>query len=108
MQLTSTLSQYIRKVFQVIPSGHPKFPDEVPRSAFQISVIPIFVCLRDVILGSSEIGITADSAGAFKALETLLGFSLGGWVEIIAAEELIGGDAFLGAKFFAGVFLIII
>lgn len=108
LQLSSTLSQHVRKVFQVIAGGDPELPYEIPRSALQISVVTIFVCLWDVILGSPEISITAYRAGAFKALETLLGFGLSGWVEVIATEEFIGRYAFLGAEFLAGVFLVIV
>ncbi len=108
LQFRSALPQYIRKVFQVIPCGDPEFPDKVPRSAFEISVIPIFVCVGDVILGSPKISITADRAGAFEALETLLGLGLGRWVEVIAAEEFIGRDAFLGAEFLTGIFFVVI
>lgn len=108
LQLSSALSQYVRKVFQVIPGRDAEFPDEIPRGAFQISIVPVFVCLRDVILRSPKVSITADRSRAFEALETLLGFGLRGRIKIIASEELIGRDAFLGAEFLAGVLLIVI
>jgi len=42
---------------------------------------------------------------AFEALQAGFGFGCGGRVEGTFAEELVGGNAFLDAEFFAGVTL---
>lgn len=108
LQLRSALPQHVRKVFQVVPGGDAELSNKIPCSPLQVSVISVFVGLWDVILGSAEVGITADGSGAFEALQTLLGLALGGWVEVVTAEEFVRRDAFLGAKFLAGILLVVI
>lgn len=108
LQLSRPLPQDIRQILQIITSRDPKLPHKIPRRALQIAVIPILVSLRHVVFRSTEVGVAANGRSAFEALETLLGFCLGGSVEVVAAEEFVRGDAFLGSEFFAGVFFVVV
>lgn len=99
-----TLAQHLRQILQIITSRDTKFAHKVLSSTLQITIIFTSIFL----LGSSEVCVRGDGGRSFETLKSLLGFSLGVWVECAFAEELVRGNAFLGAEFLAGVFLFVI
>lgn len=105
MQLLRPLTRHTDQILQIIPRRGPEPADEIPRRALQVAVVAVLVRLRQVIVRASKVRVRGDGRGALEALQP--GFGLGGRgrVEVVAAEELVRGDALLGAEFLPGVLL---
>lgn len=101
LQLRRPLAKNIRQILNIIPRRNPKPPHKIPRRTLQIVILAEIHLV--VILRSAEIRIRRDRRRALESLQTRSSFGLGVGVVGVAAEEFVGGDAFLAAEFFAGV-----
>lgn len=100
LQPLCSLSQHLRQIIQVISCRDTKLPHKVLSRTLQIPII-----LFRVLFLPSKVGVRRNGTCTLKTLQTLLGFRLCVRVEGALAEELVAGNAFLGAEFLAGVFL---
>lgn len=100
LQLCCPISEHSGDILQVITCLDSKFPDKVLGSTLQVPVLLFY----GFVIGTTKVRVGGDRGCAFEALKTALGFGLGVGVESAAAEEFVGGNAFLCAKFLAGVF----
>lgn len=96
LQLGRSLANKMGKVLQIVTGSNTEAADKVLGRVLQVSVA--VVNRGKLILGPAEVGIARDRGSAIEVLETLLGFGLGVGIEAVAAEELVGRDAFLGAE----------
>lgn len=103
-QLRRPLPKHLRQVLQIIPRRDPKLPHKVLCRALKVTI----VLLAPFILFAPEIRVRRDGAGALKALEPRLGLRLCRGVEGAFAEELVRGDALLGAELLARIALAVV
>lgn len=107
LQLSCPLPKNLRQIIQIITRRDAEFTHEVPRCAFQVAVVPVLVRRGYVVLGTPEIGVARDRCRTFEPLQSALCLGLCRRVEVVAAEEFVGRDAFLVSEFGAGVFLVV-
>lgn len=103
-QLPGPLSGHAEQPVQVVSGRQTEATDKIFRRGFQIAVASQSVgALGQIVFGTSKISVRGDRRGAFEALQALFRFRLRRRVEIVAAEEFVGGYAFLAAEFLTGI-----
>jgi hypothetical protein len=93
LQFSSTFTDEMRKIFDIVSSGDTKAADEIFGSNLHITV-SIVKCW-DLILGPAEVAVAGDSRSTIELAETFLSFRLSGGIVSIPSKEFIGGDTLL-------------
>jgi hypothetical protein len=104
LQLSSTLTQDLGQVVQIITSRDTKLPDEILSCRLEITVV--FSSIN--LVRSAEICVGGNRGGTLETLKTILRFCFGVGVEVALSEEFVRSDTLLVAKFLARVFFIIV